>query len=307
MSTITMIDVTVLAPAEKHPAIFSKFDELSDGETMVIHNDHDPKPVYYQLLGERGHCFTWAYLSKGPETWEVEIKKLPAVTGEPTIGQMVAEDIRKAEVFKKLGIDFCCGGKKTVRQACAEKGMEEKTVFAELENIGERNRDSPDFEKWKLSLLADYIIQQHHGYIRQNEQIITELTGKVAVKHGVNNPVLVTIYEKVAELMKELLTHMKKEEIILFPYIKKLEETKGADNVSNSLESAINVMERDHDLAGELMREIRSLAKNYVAPANACNSHKLMLYKLEEFENDLFRHVHLENNILFPGAIALEQ
>lgn len=110
------IDVTKIVPNKKHPAIFEAFDAISAGDSVIIYNDHDPKPVYYQLIGTRGHCFTWSYLSNGPEVWEVEVRKDEINPDSATIGSIVSKDIRKAEVFKKLGIDFCCGGKKTLEQ-----------------------------------------------------------------------------------------------------------------------------------------------------------------------------------------------
>ena len=111
MSEQLFIDVTVLEPRMKHPTIFNAFDSVSNGDAVVIHNDHDPKPLYYQLLGERGNCFSWTYLLSGPEIWEVEIKKNDK--RDETVGEIAAKDMRKAELLKSLGIDFCCGGKKT--------------------------------------------------------------------------------------------------------------------------------------------------------------------------------------------------
>jgi regulator of cell morphogenesis and NO signaling len=114
--------VTLLEPRQKHPTIFVRFDELNEGESLIIHNDHDPKPLYYQLIGERGNIFSWEYLEEGPEWWKVKISKRNLGEKEETLGEIAVKDLRKAEVFKKYGIDFCCGGKKTVKEACAEKG-----------------------------------------------------------------------------------------------------------------------------------------------------------------------------------------
>jgi regulator of cell morphogenesis and NO signaling len=111
METITTIDVTIIEPKLKHPTIFKKFDSLNGGEAFIILNDHDPKPLYYQLLGERGNIFTWDYIEAGPEQWLVKIKRNDS-SSEPSIGELVAKDFRKAEIFKKHNIDFCCGGKK---------------------------------------------------------------------------------------------------------------------------------------------------------------------------------------------------
>ncbi|HEU5364618.1 MAG TPA: DUF542 domain-containing protein, partial [Hanamia sp.] len=113
-----ILNVTAIEPKLKHPTIFAKFDELKAGESLTIHNDHDPKPLYYQLLGERGNIFTWEYLEQGPKLWRIKISKRPEGMAEETLGEIAAKDLRKAEVFKKYGLDFCCGGKKTVKEAC---------------------------------------------------------------------------------------------------------------------------------------------------------------------------------------------
>lgn len=307
MNTNIVIDVTKLHPSLRHPAIFEAFDTINSGDSVIIHNDHDPKPVYYQLLGLKGNCFTWSYLSSGPEVWEVEIKKNELVNDKITIGQMVTEDIRRAEVFKKLGIDFCCGGKKTLEQVCKENGLSELEVTAELDKAAQQTNTTLDFANWEPSFLVDYIINQHHSFVRNNRPIITELSEKVSVKHGDRQPELVTINEKVNELLCELVTHMKKEEAVLFPYIKQLGMKESSEQPFDSVQDPIWMMERDHEAAGELMHDIRNLSNNYEQPENACNSYKLLMYKLEEFENDLFRHVHLENNILFPKAIEREK
>lgn len=115
MITAATLDVTQLPPKLKHPTIFQHFDALAAGEGFVIENDHDPKPLYYELLGERGNIFTWNYLEKGPEWWKVEITKRSKEENEETVGEMVAKDIRKAEILKAKGIDFCCGGNRTIK------------------------------------------------------------------------------------------------------------------------------------------------------------------------------------------------
>lgn len=307
MNTDILIDVTKLHPSLRHPTIFEAFDTISPGNSVIIHNDHDPKPVYYQLLGLKGNCFTWSYLANGPEVWEVEIKKNEPVSDKITIGQIVSKDIRKAEVFKKFGIDFCCGGKKTVEQACNEIGLSKQDVNAELDKVTEQVNNNLDFTNWEPSFLVDYIINQHHSFVRNNRPIITELSEKVSSKHGGRQPELVVINKKVNELLCELIIHMKKEEAILFPYIKQLGTINNMSTAFDTIQDPIWVMERDHETAGELMYDIRKLANNYELPENACNSYKLLMYKLEEFENDLFTHVHLENNILFPKAIEREK
>jgi regulator of cell morphogenesis and NO signaling len=126
---VFVLNVTLIEPRLKHPTIFKHFDALKEGEAFQILNDHDPKPLYYQLLGERGNIFTWSYLEQGPQWWKVQIKKNDLANGE-TVGEIAAKDIRKAEVFKKYGIDFCCGGKKSLKQVCEEKGLDVEIVEA---------------------------------------------------------------------------------------------------------------------------------------------------------------------------------
>ncbi|MBS1778836.1 MAG: iron-sulfur cluster repair di-iron protein [Bacteroidetes bacterium] len=305
MDTSIVIDVTKLAPWQKHPAIIYAFDNMSDGQSFIIQNDHDPRPLYHQLLGLRGNTFTWEYIKSGPESWEVAISKNAPSAHGITIGEIVKQDIRKAEVFKRFGIDFCCGGKRPLSAVCAEKGLNEAEVQTALNSV-ETNTPVHDFNSWGISFLTDYIVNQHHNYIRNNTPLLLELSGKVAMKHGERNPELVTIAEKTNALLAELDDHLKKEEAMLFPYIKKLEQSICTDTGFSSIEETIAAMEQEHDAAGALLHDIRTLSNGYQAPANACNSHKLLMYKLGEFENDLFQHIHLENNILFPKAISLE-
>lgn len=299
------IDVTVLEPRMKHPTIFDAFDNIQEGLAVVIHNDHDPKPLYYQLLGERGNCFTWTYLSNGPEIWEVEIKKNS--TAAETIGEIAAKDMRKAELLKRLGIDFCCGGKRSLEQACEEKGLDVIRIKQQLEDTGKLPAAGAqlDFNNLNPSFLADYIVNVHHAYVYKQAPMIEDQAYKVAAHHGENMPFLNGVYQKVIELMSELITHMRKEEQVLFPAVKLMDT--GGKAPFESIKEPIYVMERDHDIAGDLIKEIRSLTTDYTAPVGACNSLKFLYFKLEEFESDLLQHIHLENNILFPRVIAMEQ
>ncbi|MGZ5243355.1 MAG: DUF542 domain-containing protein, partial [Bacteroidia bacterium] len=164
METIKTLDVFEIEPRLKHPTIFNWFDDLNPGNAFIIHNDHDPKPLYYQLLGERGNIFSWEYLQEGPEYWKVKIgKNALDGAGQPTIGEIAARDYRKAEVFKRMGIDFCCGGKKTIAEACEEVGISEAQLEAELLKA-EEQKTSPahNFDNWDIDFLTDYIVNTHH-------------------------------------------------------------------------------------------------------------------------------------------------
>jgi len=304
-----ILDVTKIEPRLKHPTIFEHFDRLAAGEAFVIHNDHDPKPLYYQMLGERGNCFSWKYLLEGPEVWEVEICKNDPGQHVETLGEIVKKDVRKAETFKRLGLDFCCGGKKSLEDACKEKGLDVLQVKQELERTASTLTSAPqhDFDAWSLSFLADYIVNVHHAYVKQNLPVLLELSQKVATRHGKTDSALVQVWEKVNAMANELVVHLNKEERILFPYIKQLDKM-GGDNsgIFRSVHEPVAIMENDHDIVGKLAEDIRALTNNYTLPEHACTSYALLYKKLEDFEDDLHTHIHLENNILFPKAITLE-
>ena len=305
-----ILNVTLLEPRQKHPEIFARFDELDEGESLTIHNDHDPKPLYYQLLGERGNIFEWEYMEEGPEWWKVKISKRTSVE-EETLGEIVAKDQRKAQVFKKYGLDFCCGGRKTVKEACAEKGLDVTQVEQELMHADKLLSSRPiPYAEWSLDFLADYIVNTHHSYVKKNLPDLLVYATKVMKVHGSHHPELIKIYQLVEEVNTELTAHMLKEERVLFPYIKELVVAK---NNTTSIHTAhfgtvqnpINMMEMEHELVGKNLAEIRHLSGNYSLPEDACASYSLLYRMLDEFEEDLHLHVHLENNILFPMAAAI--
>jgi regulator of cell morphogenesis and NO signaling len=311
MSSIESLFVPDLLPALKHPTIFKKFDALNEGESFVIINDHDPKPLYYQLLAERGNIFSWECLEQGPEIWKVYIKKNEVTDGE-TVGQIAAKDIRKAEVFKKLGIDFCCGGKKSLKQACEEKGLDLSSVEAELKTVTAAPRTSENYDRWNPDFLADYIYNKHHQYYYDEAPSIEELLANVVGHHGENYPELQEVYRLYRILAQELNAHFAKEEKVVFPFVKALVRAKQTGNVEElrnqfSLSQPIQMMESDHEEAGEILARINEVTDGYTPPAGACNSFQFLYKKLSELEDDLHQHIHLENNILFPKALQLEK
>jgi regulator of cell morphogenesis and NO signaling len=311
MSIVDSLFVPELQPALKHPTIFRKFDSLNEGESFVIINDHDPKPLYYQLLAERGNIFSWDYLEQGPEVWKVHVKKNDAANGE-TVGQIAAKDIRKAEVFKKLGIDFCCGGKKSLKQACEEKGLDVAVVESALTNANEASKVSENYDRWSPDFLADYIFNKHHQYYYDEAPVIGELLTKVVDHHGDRFPELEEVYRLYVTLVQELNSHFAKEEKVLFPFIKTLVQAKQTGNMQQlesqfSLSGPIQMMEVDHDAAGDILAELSEVTNSYIAPEGACNSFQFLYRKLKELDEDLHQHIHLENNILFPKALSLEK
>ena len=307
------LDVTVIEPRFKHPTIFEHFDALSGGQAFIIHNDHDPKPLYYQLIAERGQIFNWEYLLEGPDFWEVKITKLNDGEKSETIGEMVASDYRKAEVFRKFGLDFCCGGKKTLEKACEKKGLDVVEVKKALKAVEDDfTTNTEDYNSWELDFLADYIINKHHKYIENSHPMLFEFSQKVARVHGSRHAEVVDIAHYYNEVAEELQLHMQKEEMILFPYIKELAIAKRNGTPMErpqfgSIQNPINMMEAEHESAGGNMEKIRELSKNFTPPEDACNSYRVLFAKLKEYEADLHHHIHLENNILFKKAIELEK
>jgi regulator of cell morphogenesis and NO signaling len=306
-----VLNVTLLEPRQKHPTIFARFDLLEEGESLTIHNDHDPKPLYYQLLGERGNIFNWEYLEEGPEYWKVRISKRFNVDNDETLGQIATKDLRKAEIFRKYGIDFCCGGKKTLKQACAEKGLDITKVEQELQHTDKAPYPRPlPYSDWSLDFLADYIINTHHSYVKKVLPELRSYATKVARVHGNHHPELPAVLQLVEEVNAELTAHMIKEERVLFPYIRELVKNNGQPSQGPSfgtVQNPISVMEMEHEMVGKNMEEIRMLTDNYSLPEDACASYSLLFQLLIEFENDLHIHIHLENNILFPKALTLEK
>lgn len=302
METIKTLDVTILDPRSKHATIFQHIDALADGSSLIIFNDHDPKPLYYQLVAEKGNTFIWEYLENGPDAWQVKITKIGSSLLDETVGQIASSDIRKADVFKKLGIDFCCGGKKTLRQAIREKGISEDQIEAAFENLASLPHTSTplNFSKWSLDFLIDYIVNVHHQYVRENGPIISGLADKVANRHGDKHPELFMLAQNVHLLLSDLYQHLEKEEDILFPAIKDIANHQNHENPS--LSPILELMELEHESAGNDLKNIRKLTNDYHPPFGACNSYIYLFEKLNEFESDLYNHIHLENNILFPAV-----
>lgn len=308
-----ILNVTAIEPKLKHPTIFVRFDALKPGESLTIYNDHDPKPLYYQLLGERGNIFVWEYLEQGPKLWRVKMTKRVIGEEDETLGQIAAKDLRKAEVFKKYGLDFCCGGKKTVKEACAEKGLDVAKVEQELQNSDKSSftaRPLP-YNDWNLDFLADYIVNTHHSYVKKTIPDVRNYAEKVAKVHGAHHPELFEINKLAQEVCDEMSEHMIKEENVLFPYVKHLVNTKGKGYVKfdslDDIKEPIDIAVTEHELAGNNMDKIRKLSNNYELPEDACASYSYLFKTLDEFENDLHIHVHLENNILFPKALDMEK
>jgi regulator of cell morphogenesis and NO signaling len=232
---------------------------------------------------------------------------------EKQIGQFVADDFRTAAVFSNYGIDFCCKGDRTVEEVCKKKGIEVNALLNELgEVLNAKTNQSIDYKSWPLDLLADYIEKKHHRYVEEKTPVLHQFLDKLCSVHGERHPELLEINEHFSASAHELAAHMKKEELILFPFVKRMVNAKMENSAIQSpqfgtVENPIAMMMQEHDIEGERFRQIAELSNNYNPPADACNTYKVTFSMLQEFEQDLHLHIHLENNILFPGAIKLEQ
>ncbi len=304
MDTSKVIDVTQIAPKNRHSLLLGTFENLAAGESFRISNDHNPKPLYYEMREQWGEAVTWEYLINGPDLWEVKIGK--QVVEEPTIGEIVASDFRKAEVFKKFGIDFCCGGKVTVGEACAQKNIDRLELERELKKAGMTPLEPAlDFTNWEPGFLCDYIVNTHHRYVRKTLPELLYYTQKIAAVHGKNHPELDEVAGLFEMINEDLLQHLDKEEQILFPGIKAaFNDPNGSlKDKRNIIIPEVERMTAEHEVAGEAMDRISMITGNYTVPADGCNTYHLTFKMLSQFEDDLHRHVHLENNILYPKAL----
>lgn len=231
---------------------------------------------------------------------------------EQTIADVVAADYRAASVFEKYGIDFCCGGARGVAQACEARGISIDDVARDI-SAATHTRDGsvPRFTEWELDFLADYIVTNHHAYVLNAIPNILAHVNKVAAVHGANHRETVAVRDIFTKTANDLLQHMQKEEQILFPFIRALaagkrEGSKGISVPFGSVQFPITMMMEEHDTAAEEFEQIHKLTNDFQLPDDACTTYRITYQEIAEFEQDLHRHIFLENNILFPGAIALE-
>ena len=228
-----------------------------------------------------------------------------------TVAEVVAENIKTAHVFKKHGIDFCCGGGITIDKACEKKNIDYSILIEELLNVDKAPK-AYDYNSWNLGFLIDHIINVHHSYVEESIPLILQYSNRDAEVHGHHYSEVIKINNLFTEVANELGAHLKKEENILFPYIKqllKLKEENAAlpSTPFGAVNNPIRMMETEHESAGDVFKTIAQLTNNYTPPEGACNTFRALYAKLEEFEQDLHQHIHLENNILHPKAIELEQ
>jgi len=233
-------------------------------------------------------------------------------TTTQTVRDIAMENRAAVRVFEKYGIDYCCGGRVPLAEACAARNLNVDEVIASLGTTAAASTPGDrDWVKESLASLTAHIVDAHHAYVTREVPRLNELAAKVVNRHGDTREELPVLQSKLAELGEELISHQGKEEVVLFPYIGKLERYASGNgtqprNCFGSISHPIAMMTKDHEIAGNLMAEIRNLSQDYRPPEGACPTFRAFYAGLEEFEQDLHQHIHLENNILFPRAIALE-
>jgi regulator of cell morphogenesis and NO signaling len=234
-------------------------------------------------------------------------------THATTLGEIVAADYRAGAIFERYGLDFCCRGTRSLKEACRDANVSVDELLVELDRLPHTpSPETPSFNEWALPVLVDHIVATHHAYVRKALPQMLAHARRIAQVHGAKHQELPRVAQLVEEVANEMASHMMKEEHILFPYIVALADAKAEDRPApiapfGTVANPIHMMEMEHESAGSALFEIRELTDGYTVPPDACGTYAVCLKELEAFEQDLHLHVHLENNILFPKAAALER
>jgi regulator of cell morphogenesis and NO signaling len=225
-----------------------------------------------------------------------------------TVGELVAERPSRSRVFERMGIDYCCGGRQALSVACAARGLAVEAVWAELGAEAEAGAgEERDWRAASLTELCDHIVATHHAWLKEELPRLAAMARKVRDVHGSNHPWMIEAAQVYEALARELEQHMFKEENILFPFVRTLDQSPGARGPFGSVANPIAMMEHEHDDAGQALARLRELSDGYTPPEGACNTFRALLDGLAELEADLHVHIHKENNILFPRAVAAER
>lgn len=235
------------------------------------------------------------------------------ISPHTSVSSLVRDDIRTAEIFSKYQIDFCCKGEVSLTVACESKGLHLDKIIAELNKVTlHAFTEEPKFNAWELDMLIEHILSEHHAYILNKAPTIVALLSKLVNVHGAKHPEIKEIEYEFKQSYESLIAHMQKEERILFPYIikmiqfRKYKQNSELPNVRSILQP-IKTMKAEHQVEGLRFEKIREISQNYTVPRDGCATYLAAYSMLEDFETNLHAHVHLENNILFPKAIHLEE
>jgi len=231
-----------------------------------------------------------------------------------TVRELTLEILGATRVFEKMGIDYCCGGGKALKEACAAAGVLTDDAVRSLEQARQTDMPGAKSTEWQiqpLSALTSYIVSKHHVFTRDELARLDALLSKVCSVHGHNHAELFRIQSLFQDLNRDLMPHMQKEEMILFPYIEQMDEAVNAGRAApvpffGTVQNPIRMMMMEHDAAGEILKQIRQTSSGFLVPEDGCTSYETLYKALEALEQDLHQHIHLENNILFPRAVEME-
>lgn len=231
------------------------------------------------------------------------------------VTDLVIRDYRMADVFRQYGIDFCCGGKQSLDVVCSNKGLAVEAVLDDLQKatVNRSSGAAIAFDEWEIDFLVDYILNVHHRYLKKALPDVNEYVLRFLAGHQKKFPELAEMGTTLNRLMKEIPPHMQLEEEIIFPYIKQIyhawhrKESYGSLLVRTLRKPVEGMMKKEHESVSSHLHKLRGLTNNYTAPVNACVTHQVAFAKLNELDSDLVLHIHLENNILFPKALAMEK
>jgi regulator of cell morphogenesis and NO signaling len=225
-----------------------------------------------------------------------------------TVGELVVERPARAVVLERLGIDYCCGGKSPLRAACERRGLDPDAVLRELDVVeADEAEEAANWSREAISALIEHIVGVHHRYLWEELPRLAHLTAKVVRAHGERHPELATLKHVFDSLRAELQAHMVKEEQVLFPICRELENSRILPAFHcGSVSNPIRMMTWEHEDAGRALETIRELTNEFTPPLDACNTYRVLLDSLAGLERDMHRHVHEENNILFPRVLAME-
>ena len=280
---------------------------------ILIHEHHEAKKLLAELEALIGVAGA-SERNASPDHPGDKEKKTMSMSATQSVRELAVEHPATTRVFEALGIDYCCGGQKSLAEACNVAKLSVDQVLETLERAEAERRPKEQANDWQAAPLAgliEHIIHTHHKFTREELARLEPLLDKVCKVHGQNHPEMLEIRRAFAGLSQELTLHMMKEERILFPYIVELEQAiqrRQAPPVSpfGTVQNPIHMMTTEHDSAGEALRQMRSLSSDYAPPADACVSYQTLYRALADLEADLHQHIHLENNILFPRAISME-
>lgn len=290
-----VLDVTLIEPRLKHPTIFKYFDKLTPGDYFIIHNDHDPKPVYYQLLGQRGNNFTFEYLIKGPDDWFIQIQKTPVGNEGEKTKELSEKEQKKADFFAAKGQDYSCENSNDTNSKASAKGpvnpLKDDIIL--------------QYDQWAPGFLCDFIEQTDHCYFRTLAPQLDGLGENIRHKHQGQHPELASIKAYQDQLLATLLFHLTQEKSALFNSVKQIEQTEqqGSEPDTISLKQlyAGSILKKQaNETLADLLNHIRSHTNQYKAPQDACDSYIYYFKRLAQFDLRLSRYLHLENTVLLP-------